>query len=149
MLVAFQLWSPFWTLWLFDHADAFQATLVDIVFWTVSLLMAMPAGALADRYGRKPALLVGVAIWLLGIVLFGFATSLFLFAVANGIWAFGAAFMWGTVSAYVYDTMAEGGQEARYPHVMSRASMLTFLATAVAAPLGGLLVYLTGAFNLP
>jgi len=149
MLVAFQLWSPFWTLWLFDHADAFQATLVDIVFWIVSLLVTMPAGAIADRYGRKPALLVGVAIWDAGIVLFGLAGSLPIFALANGIWALGAAFMWGTASAYLYDTLAEAGQEERYPKVVSRAAMLTYLATAAAVPLGGLLVFLTRSLAVP
>ena len=149
MLVAFQLWSPFWTLWLFQHADAFEATLVDIVFWTVSLLVTMPAGALADKYGRKPALLVGNAIWVAGIALFGLADSLPMFGLANGVWAFGAAFMWGTASAFLFDTLAEAGQEDRYPKIISRAAMLTFLATAVAAPLGGLLAQASQAFNLP
>lgn len=149
MLVSFQLWSPFWTLWLFAHANPFQATLVDIVFWTVGLLVTMPAGAIADRYGRKPALLLGASIWIVGIVLFGLADSLFIFALANGIWAFGAAFLWGTGAAYLFDTLAEGGIQDRYPQIMSRVTMFTFLATAIAASLGGLLVHVTGAFNVP
>ncbi len=149
MLLSFQLWSPFWALWLFAHANPFQATLVDIVFWTVSLLVTMPAGALADRYGRRPALLVGMSVWIVGIVLFGLADSFVLFSVANGIWAFGAAFLWGTGAAYLYDTLAEGGIEDRYPRIMSRVTMFTFLATAVAASLGGFIVQRTGAFNFP
>lgn len=149
MLVSFQLWSPFWALWLFQHANPFQATLVDIVFWIVSLLVTMPAGAIADRYGRKPALIVGISIWILGIVLFGLANSIVVFSVANGIWAFGAAFTWGTGAAFLYDTLAEAGQESRYPRIMSRVTMFTFLATAIAAGLGGFLVFRTNAFNLP
>jgi len=149
MLVGFQIWTPFWTLWLLNHANEFQATLVDIVFWTTSLLLTIPAGAIADRYGRRPAILVGVAVWVSGIVLFGLANSLPMFALGNAVWAIGAAFMWGTVSAYLYDTLAEAGMESRYPAITSRGTMLTFISAAAAAPLGGYLVQVSGGLNLP
>lgn len=151
ILVAFQIWSPFWSLWLFVRLDNnyFQATLVDIVFWGVSLLIAVPAGALADRYGRKPALLAGVAIWLAGIFLFGLSTTFVTFALSNMVWAVGAGFMWGTGSAYLYDTLSEVQLEQRYPLISSRVAMFSFLGTAVACLLGGLLVTGTGQLQVP
>lgn len=150
MLVAFQLWSPFWSLWLFDRLkyDFFQATLVDVVFWIVSLLVAMPAGAIADRYGRKRALLIGVALWIAGIVLFGLATTFGTFALANAVWGFGAGFLWGTGSAYLYDTLMEVRLEARYPAMSSRVAMFSFLGTAMAAAIGGVVVWFTQRFEL-
>jgi MFS family permease len=151
VLVAFQLWSPFWSLWLFDRLsnDYFLGTLVDMVFWIVSLLVAMPAGAFADRYGRKRAVLIGVGIWMAGIVLFGFSDNFATFSLANGVWAFGAGFMWGAGSAYLYDTLAEVHAEARYPNLSSRAAMYSFLGTAIASVCGGVLVATTGRLNLP
>ncbi len=150
MLEAFQLWSPFWTLWLFTNlrGDFFQATLVDVVFWIVSLVVAIPAGAIADRYGRKRALLIGVTLWAAGIVIFGLATTFGVFALANAVWAFGAGFMWGTGSAYLYDTLMEVRLEARYPAVSGRVSMFSFLGTALAAATGGVIVWLTQRFEL-
>ena len=148
MLVAFQFWSPFWTLWLFAHADYFQSTLIDVVFWIVSLLVAMPAGAFADRYGRKRALLLGVAIWILGIALFGLATEPATYALSNGIWAFGAGFLWGAGSAYLYDTLVEVRLEARYPAMSGRVAVFSFLGTALASVLGGLVVAVTDRFDV-
>ncbi len=150
VLEAFQLWSPFWILWLLKglHGNFFQATLVDVVFWIVSLVVAMPAGAIADRYGRKRALLLGVVLWVLGIVLFGLATTFAFFALANAVWAFGAGFMWGTGSAYLYDTLMEVRLEARYPAVSSRVSMFSFLGTALAVAMGGAIVWFTQRFDL-
>ena len=150
-LVAFQLWSPFWSLWLFSslHEDYFLGTLVDMVFWIVSLLVAMPTGAFADRYGRKRAVVLGVAIWMVGIVLFGFSEDFLWFSVANAVWAFGAGFMWGAGSAYLYDTLAEVHGEARYPLLSSRAAMYSFLGTALASVAGGVLVSTTGHLNFP
>ncbi|HEY7588759.1 MAG TPA: MFS transporter [Thermoplasmata archaeon] len=149
VLVAFQLWSPFWTLWLFAHADYFQATLVDVAFWIVSLLVAIPAGAIADRYGRKRAMVLGVVIWVLGIVLFGLATTVVGFAIANGVWAFGAGFLWGAGSAYLYDTLLEVRLEARYPALSGRVEMYAFLGTALASVMGGAVVATSGRFDLP
>jgi len=148
MLVAFQIWSPFWALWLFAHSDYFHATLIDVVFWVVSLLVSMPAGAIADRYGRTRALLLGVALWILGIVAFGLATTFEAFALANGIWAFGAGFLWGSGSAYLYDTLLEVRLEERYPVASSRVAMFSFLGTALASALGGFVVAATGRFDL-
>ncbi len=149
ILWSFELWHPFWTLWLLQNlrSDFFAATLVDVVFWVVGLLFAMPAGALADRYGRKPALVIGIVLWNVGIILFGLAGSLPAFALANAAWAFGAAFMFSCGSAYLYDTLAEAGQEARYPKEVSRAALLGFLATAAGSALGGVVVTATRSFQ--
>lgn len=149
MLVAFQLFSPFWTLWLFAHADYFQATLIDVAFWIVSLLVAMPAGAIADRYGRKRAMILGVGIWTFGIVLFGLSTTFETFALANGVWAFGAGFLWGAGSAYLYDTLLEVRLEARYPSLSGRVELFAFLGTALACALGGVVVTTWGRLDLP
>lgn len=149
VLWSFELWHPFWTLWLLSApgVDFLKATLVDVVFWAVSLLVAMPAGALADRFGRKPSLLLGIVMWNLGVVLFGLATSLPVFAVANAAWALGASFLFSSGPAYLYDTLAEAGQEARYPKVVSRVAMMGFLSTAAGSVLGGLVVVATRSFQ--
>jgi len=143
MLVAFQIWSPFWTIWLFAHFTYFLGTIVDVVFWIVSLIVAMPAGAFADRYGRKRAVVLGVAIWMAGIVSFGFSNSFAMFALSNAIWAFGAGFLWGAGSAYLYDTLVEVHAEARYPAVSSRAALYSYLGTALASLAGGLIILTT------
>ncbi len=144
ILVAFQIWSPFWTIWLFNHFTYFLGTIVDVIFWVVSLLVAMPAGAFADRYGRKRAVVLGVSIWMTGIVAFGLSDSFVTFALSNVLWAFGAGFLWGAGSAYLYDTLVEVHAEARYPAVTSRVALWSYLGTAVASLMGGLIVWSTG-----
>ncbi len=143
VLVAFQIWSPFWTIWLFDHFSFFLGTIVDVIFWIVSLLVAIPAGAFADRYGRKRAVVLGVAIWLGGIVGFGLSGSFATFALSNAVWAFGAGFLWGAGSAYLYDTLVEVRAEGRYPAVTSRVALYSYLGTAIACVVGAALVWLS------
>jgi len=148
ILVAFQIWSPFWTIWLFNHFTYFVGTIVDVIFWIVSLLVAMPAGAFADRYGRKRAVVLGVAIWMTGIISFGLSDSFVTFALSNAIWAFGAGFLWGAGSAYLYDTLVEVHAEARYPAVTSRAALYSYLGTALASLVGGVIILTTARLDL-
>ena len=148
MLVAFQIWSPFWAIWLFAHFTYFLGTIVDVIFWVVSLLVAMPAGAFADRYGRKRAVVLGIGIWMSGIVSFGLSDSFPTFALSNAIWAFGAGFLWGAGSAYLYDTLVEVHAEARYPAVSSRAALYSYLGTALASLLGGGVILMTARLDL-
>ena len=148
MLVAFQIWSPFWAIWLFSHFTYFLGTIVDVIFWVVSLLVAMPAGAFADRYGRKRAVVLGIGIWMTGIVLFGFSSTFVMFAIANSVWAFGAGFLWGAGSAYLYDTLVEVHAEARYPAISSRVALYSYAGTALASLVGGALVLTTSRIDL-
>lgn len=149
VLWSFELWWPFWTLWLLAAPGVgyFEATLVDIVFWIVSLFAAMPAGALADRLGRRPALVAGIVTWHLGVILFGLAPSLPFFALANATWAVGASFLFSVGPAFLYDTLVEAGEEARYPRVISRVAFFGFLSSAGGSALGGLVVQATGSFQ--
>lgn len=148
LLVAFQIWSPFWTIWLFDHFSPFLGTIVDVIFWLTSLVVAIPAGAFADRYGRKRAVVLGIGIWMAGIIAFGLADSFATFALANAVWAFGAGFLWGAGSAYLYDTLVEVHAEARYPAVTSRLALYTYLGTALACLVGGIVVWVSARIEL-
>lgn len=154
-LLAVQLWTPFWLLWEFsqlragDRPDYFAATLVDVAFWCLSFSVAIPAGLIADRYGRKPALLIGVTLWCWGVAMWGLSTSFITFVGASAVWGTGAAFFFGTDSAYLYDTLLEAGRAEEYPKVAARATLLSFMVEAVAACFGGLLVVATDSLALP
>jgi predicted MFS family arabinose efflux permease len=148
MIVTFQIYSPFWAIWLFNHFTYFLGTIIDVIFWIASLLIAMPAGAFADRYGRKPTIVLGVGIWMAGVVAFGFSGSFVTFTLSNVVWAFGAGFLWGANSAYLYDTLLEVHAETRYPAVSSRVTLYTYLGTAFASLVGGVIIFTTTQINM-
>src|ERR1051325_10120990 len=63
------------------YAAAFGANAFDVgllfTLFSVAQFMTIPIlGALSDRYGRRPVLLIGVAGEVVGYLLFGMATSL-------------------------------------------------------------------------
>src|SRR5436309_1766785 len=93
---------PFYTTHL--GARPLVVTLVTSSFFCAQLLSAPFTGSFSDRYGRRPALLVGLASSGVAYVLFGLANSiwlLFLFRMVQG--AGGGTT--GVVQAYVSDSV--------------------------------------------
>lgn len=86
----------------------------------VAQLAASPVwGRVSDRYGRRPAILVGLSASAVAYVIFGLASSLWLLFVSRFVQGLGGGTT-GVAQAYVADTMA--------PH--ERAKALGWLSAA-------------------
>ena len=105
-------------------------------------------GILADKYGRKPSILVWEGLRCLGILGYGLGTTFFGYVAANLIWSLGAAFAIGT-SAYLYEALLEAGHEAEFPRYIGRNTMIQLVSNAAGAFAGGLLVAATDDIQLP
>lgn len=70
------------------------------------------SGDLSDRHGRKIFIIFGLVIYGGSLLLFGFATEVWLLFIARFLSGFGAAFIMPTVMAYVADitTIEERGK---------------------------------------
>ena len=75
----------------FPEASAAQLSWVTNVFPIVGAATLVPAGVLADRYGRKRMLLVGVAIFLAGSCLSAVAGSPAVLILGRGVQSLGAS----------------------------------------------------------
>lgn len=94
-------------------------------------------GALADRYGRKPVMLAGLAIYVLCSILCAFATSFEMMLAARALTGVGAAATRVLTVSIVRDSYS-GRQMAR---VMS-LSFIVFLAVPIIAPSLGQVIML-------
>lgn len=156
-IASFLIWIPYWTLWLRRHlASDFELTLVDVFFWSVVLVLQVPAGVISDKYSRKWSLFLGEACKFLGLIGYALGTSFAEYSVANVVWAVGIVFLVSTESSFLYDTLAEFGAQERFAAVKGRATLLDFGASAAGSLAGGFalpvlgdrldLVILLGAF---
>jgi hypothetical protein len=137
---SFALWIPFWALWIRGNLSSdFEFALVDVAFWLAVLVYQLPVGIVADRYGRKKAILLSEVFRTAGILGYGLATNFVGYVVANIVWALGAAFAIGT-SAYLYETLLEARHESEYPRYIGRYVMIALSMNAMGAFVGSLLV---------
>ncbi len=98
--------------------------------------LEIPSGVLADRFGRKPLLLVGA---LSGVLEFGiliFAEGFWLFGLSALTAAVGGACMSGAWNALLFDTMTARGRADAFERTLGRLSV-TRNAAALIGGFGG------------
>lgn len=123
-----------------------QFTLLNFA-WAVSIVcLDLPAGALADRIGRRPLIIAAsscmvVEMCLLAFVPLGHPALLFFVFLANRIISGAAeASASGADEALVFDSLAEQGRHGEWPHVLDQV-MRWQSAGFIAAMLIGSAVY--------
>ena len=103
------------------------------VYYTAVVLLEVPLGVLADRIGRKRALIAGAAFNCLGCALYVVATDFATFALAEACFAFSTAFVSGASSALLYDSLRAESRERDYPRWEGRSRSAALLASSVPA----------------
>ena len=128
-----------WVVYLTDYRDLTlaQVGLMEGLFWAVKLVLEIPSGAFADRYGRRLANIVGVTIEGSGVVVFALAGEFWLLVLSYVLWSGGMAFRSGNDDAYLYDTLAADERTKEYGdrHGVMRA--LGIVAFSISGVIGG------------
>ncbi|MCS7294534.1 MAG: hypothetical protein NZ761_03965, partial [Dehalococcoidia bacterium] len=122
-LVHFQLWLPIWVVYLTDERgfSLTQVTALDAPFWVLMVLLEVPTGAVADRWGRKTSLSLGALLYTATIVGFGLATTYWLVLASYLLWAVAWTLFSGADAAFLYDSLKAMGREAEYQKLYGRA----------------------------
>lgn len=99
----------------------------------VSLAVETPSGAWGDKYGQRRILVIGLALWGLGLVAFGFAQSMLMFTVALVLWGIGQSCYSGAPTSLVLNRLHEELGEAGIARVMRRVHVVRWTASGAAA----------------
>jgi MFS family permease len=125
---------PFYLEW--GRLDYTRMFTLEASFALFMFLLEVPTGWIADRFGRKRSLIIGVIIAGASFVMFGLTRSYPLFFVANFLCAVGATCVSGADQALVYDTLLWADRAAEGRRVLSRMQAITTTAMLVGFPLG-------------
>jgi MFS family permease len=135
--MSFQLWWPIWVVYLQDKRglSLTQITALDSVFWLIIVVAQVPAGALADRWGRKGVLILASLFLAAGILVFGLADSYPLILISYAGWGLGLAFQSAGDAAFLFDSLKILGRPEEFQKVFGR-----YWGVASVGVIGGLLL---------
>lgn len=128
-------------------ASDFSVTTKEIQFTLFSFFVGMALGQfvwgpISDRYGRKPAVLAGISIFVVASIACVFAPNLWFLVFARALQSFGGSVTMLASRAIVRDLFT-GKEMAR---TMSAVSSI-FMAAPILAPLLGAIILISGSWH--
>ena len=83
--VDFQLWLPIWVFYLNETRglSITEITFLDVPFWLLLIILEVPTGIVADRWGRKVSLCYGAFINAVAVLVFGLAGNIALLFIST------------------------------------------------------------------
>lgn len=110
--------------------------LQSLLFWTL-VVVEVPSGYFADRYGRKKSLMVSSILLVLSAVGMLFSNQFYFFALVFILEALALSFNSGAGEALLFSFLKANGQEDKYLKHRSRISAISSVVLGVAIGLGG------------
>ena len=135
----FQLWIPVWVVFLtLEQGFTLTAvTSVEGLYLVGIVLLEVPTGAVADRYGRGISLAAGAFCLGGAVLLFAFATNIPILVVSFLLWSVAHTLMSGADMALLFDTLKLKGHEEKFESIAGRGTALSWAGAGVATFLGG------------
>jgi predicted MFS family arabinose efflux permease len=115
-----------------------EITLLNTLYALTAVVCEVPTGVLADRFGRRRAMIAGAVLMSIGCLVDYRGSSFWAFAVGEGLLALGLTLASGADSAYLYDLLADAGRLDQYRAYEGRATAGKMIGAAAALALGGL-----------
>lgn len=139
-LRGFMLMMPIMVLFLQQNGlSMFEVFVSQAVFSIVAIVLEVPSGYFADRYGMRYSLIIGAAAAWLGVsayaLSFNFVTVLF----AEVLLGVSLAFISGSDSALLYETLDALGENETYKKREGMLLSVSAFSEGVASLLGGML----------
>jgi MFS family permease len=133
-----QLWFPIWIIYLTRERGftLAEVTLIDIPFWLCIILLQIPGAALADRFGRKPVLVGAALCFTIAVTFFGLAATFVEVLLVYLVWGVGFSLLWGTESAFIFDSLKALNREDEYARIYGRGWAVATTAQVVGTLLG-------------
>ncbi len=131
------VYIPFMMDW--GGLSFFQIMILQSYFTAMIVILEIPSGAIADFLGRKIALILSAFSIASAAFTYSIIPNLFMFMLAETLWAFGSALMSGTSDAFVYFSLKSYGNEKNLSTILGRSRTVNLIALTISAPIGSII----------
>ncbi|MCL2422110.1 MAG: MFS transporter [Defluviitaleaceae bacterium] len=111
----------------------------EIIYAITIILLGVPAGIFADKFGRKHLIILGLVFTVFEFGVLIFAHNFWFFALSALVAGLGGSFKNTTWNAMLYDSLLACGKQADFEKTLGRMRAVGFIAALVSGLLGGFL----------
>jgi len=135
---------PIIVIYFQQHGLTMQEVMwLQAIFGVTMIIVEIPSGYFSDVLGRKRTLLIGTIMHTLGWTFYAFAGDFTTFLIAELTLGIGAAFISGTDSAMLYDSLIDLGRSSEGVYQEGRLMATANFSEAGASVIGGLLALIS------
>lgn len=131
-------WQATWFLYLQNTLSAAEAILLYAIYDIATTVLEVPSGYMSDRVGRRFTLVLASLVSVIAMLLLALGDSFAVFVCAQILMGAGMAFVSGTDSALLYESLETEGRAAEIETQNLIAWRFSFGALAVSAATGGI-----------
>jgi len=107
------------------------------ILWIV--LLEIPTGIVADKYGRKTSVAFGALFFAIDLLIFGTTKNYYILYLAEFLGAMGFALISGADKALIYDSLIKMKKKEEGKYYLSRYEAAGTLGILISLPLGSLI----------
>ncbi len=140
-LLGFVFWYGIEKVFLRDVIDigAQGVGIIAITYMIIAVLLDVPSGIMADRWGRKKMLVTGIILFMIADVALGSATSFAGYLLATVLWALYFVAVSGTYESFTYESLAEEKRSSDYQKVDAFQRVAFMVGIFISSGLSGFL----------
>lgn len=140
-------WQAIWFLYFQNALTPAEAILLYAVYDVSTTVLEVPSGWFSDRLGRRITLILSTIMGGAGMAILGFGDSFAAFVLGQFLLGGSAAFLSGTDTSFLYESLEEAGMTDRVEAEELRAWRFGFTGLAFSAVTGGAMALYS--FTLP
>ncbi|MBY8975590.1 MFS transporter [Rhodobacteraceae bacterium NNCM2] len=133
-------WQAIWFLYFQNELSAADAIVLYAIYDIATTALEVPSGYMSDRLGRRLTLIASALAGCGAMALLAIGGGFEVFAAGQILLGASMAFSSGTDSALLYESLSAEGRRGEIEQQELRAWRFTFVALAISAVLGGLMV---------
>lgn len=108
-----------------------QLAFIAVVTSVIQVVLQLPTGYIADRYGNRSAIVIGSFLAALSPLIYIFSPNFTGGLIAALLFFSGFSFQSGAIEAFMHDTLVALGKEAEYSKVMGRSQSYGLIGNVV------------------
>lgn len=131
------MFIPIYILFLIENGLSItQALFLGGYFAFMTVLLEVPSGVFADKFGRKNAIFFSSLFVFLGTLMLAMGNDFIAFLAAETVWALALALWSGTDSAFIYDTLKALNRKNEFKKIYGNLQFITFTMFAISGLIG-------------
>ena len=117
--------------------------MIALYYWSM-VLTEVPTGMIADRWGRKNAMVAGSLTLSAGFLVICLGSTIQVYFAGHAILGLGHSLLSGAPTALVYDTLKQNGEQGRFLSIESRIHAFRLFGTGASFLVGGVMAWAWG-----